>query len=439
MKRIVVLLGFLALAVPATASAHASLGSASPDFRERLASAPRQVVLHFSQVVRAIPNGIVVRDETGKAVSGKARVAADGRTLIAPLDQLPQGVYAVRWQTLSASDGHIVSGLYTFGVGVDAPPPTEAVGVSGPSTIEKLVRWLSYLGLAILAGGLAFRLLVLPSVVPQRLEQAFFALSGLAVVVVLDTGIAALLLRASAALQLPFERFLYADLSPFVGGTRFGVAWVWMTLGSVLVALLLIGSWVRRSRRPLWPALALSLALGSGFSLAGHSASEPNSTAATIVTDWLHISAASLWVGGLVMLAAIGWRFESSSRPSLFLRFSRLATTSVAVVLGAGSYLAIVRLPAAGDLWSTGYGRLLIVKIAFVVLALAWGALHKLVVAPRLARGEILPGGRIGRSLLGESIAGAAVLLVAALLVNSAPPEPLPQTELPVPSASATG
>ena len=426
MRRTLLVVALAALAAPAVASAHASLSSSTPDFRQRVERSPERVVLRFSQVVEPIPNGIAVRDEDGRIVSRQVRLGPDRRSLTAALVPLARGAYAVRWQTLSVSDGHIVSGLYTFGVGVDAPPPTEAVGAGGPSTLEKLIRWLAYLGLAVLAGGLALRLLALPRALPERLDQAFFALVGAATLVTIDAGVVALLLRADAALQLPFERFLYADLSPFAGGTRFGIAWVWMTLGGALVGCLLTFAWLRRSRAPLWPALALALALASGFSLSGHSASEPNSSALSVTADWIHIAAASVWIGGLVTLALIGWRLEGADRRRAFLRFSGIATALVGVVLGAGIYLGVLRLPALSDLWSTPYGQVLIVKITLVALALAWGAAHHFLVRPRLERGLEPIGGRVGRSLAGESLVGVAALLIAALLVNTAPPEERP-------------
>ncbi|GIU94155.1 MAG: hypothetical protein KatS3mg012_0612 [Gaiellaceae bacterium] len=411
-----------ALVAPGTAGAHAVLSSSSPGYRERVERPPPVIILRFSQVVEPIPNGIVVREARGRTVSDPARLGPDGRSLVATVRPLARGAYTVRWQTLSISDGHVVSGLFTFGVGTRAPAPTEAVGAGGPTAVEKIVRWLSYLGLAVLAGGLALRLLALPPVLPERLEQAFFALLGAATLVVVDAGIVALLLRADAALQLPLERFLYADLSPFASGTRFGVAWVWMTLGSVLAGCLVALAWLRRSRRPLWPALAIALAVASGFSLSGHSASEPNSSPLSVAADWLHIGAASLWLGGLVVLAVIGWRLDQRARRAAFLRFSRLASVLVGVVVLAGVYLGLLRLSAPDDLWSTDYGRVLALKLLLVGLALAWGAAHYLFVRPRLASGAELPGGRVGRSLVGESVVGVTVLLVAAFLANTQPP-----------------
>jgi len=106
----------------------------------------------------------------------------------------------------------------------------------------------------------------------------------------------------------------------------------------------------------------------------------------------------------------------------------------VGVLLLAGIYLAILRLPRLADLWTTGYGKVLLVKIGLVALALAWGGVHKLVAVPAVARdgGGAVP--RLRGSLLGESMVGMAVLLAAAVLVDAKPPvRPAP----PPPAASS--
>lgn len=413
----------LALVLPAGAFAHATVSSTSPSYRERLERSPSLTVIRFNQVVQAIPKAIVVRDADGRKVSGVVRIAPDGRSLAAPVPKLQRGAYSVRWQALSVSDGHVISGVYTFGVQVAAPPPTEITGARGPTVLEKVVRWLTYLGLALLAGGLAFRLLILPPSISARLEQRIYLVAGAGLLLTLDAALAGYLLRVDAALQLPFERFVYADLLPFTEGTRFGRAWVWLTLGCALVAALMTAAWLTQRRGVLWPAWALSLALGAAFSLSGHSASEPNSDSLSVIADWAHISAASVWLGGLVVLAFLVWRGEPALRRDAFLRFSRLAGILVAVVLAAGVYLATRRLPEVTDLWETGYGRTLVLKLALVSLAIAWGAAHHFLVRPALMRRRTLEhAGRVTRSLLGESVTGMAILLVAAVLVNSAPP-----------------
>jgi putative copper export protein len=177
-------------------------------------------------------------------------------------------------------------------------------------------------------------------------------------------------------------------------------------------------------RALLWPAFLLGLAFASGLSLSGHSAADVGASALSELADWLHLSAALLWAGGLVQIAAVVWPAAPELRASAFRRFSQLATVCVAVLLAAGTYLSILRLPHVRDLWQTGYGHVLLVKLGLVVLALAWGGAHRFLALPRLDR----VSGRLARSLLGESAVAMAVLLAAAVLVDSKPPpQPSPQ------------
>jgi copper transport protein len=419
-RRLLVAAVAAALALPGAAAAHATMKEAWPGVQERIVHAPREVVLRFDQSVTASPGAIEVFAADGEKLSGPARSdPADGRFVRAPVARLERGAYTVRWRATS-SDGHTVSGVFTFGVRVKPPPPTEAVGAGGPTWRDDVARWALFVALALLLGGLGLRLLVLPRELPDRLSRRLNLLAAIGVFAVIDAGILAFVLRAANALQLPVVDLLYGDLSPFATSTRFGVAFMAMTLGYGVCAAFVLSAWVLDEPRLHWPAFALGLALASGLSLSGHQASEPNSTALSRLADWLHLSAASLWVGGVVALAVCVWPAAPELRRRAFLGFSRLAVVLVALLVGAGTYLGVVRLPAFSDLWSTGYGRLLLLKLALVVLALAWGAAHHLLVRPRLERGEVPAGLR--RSLLGESTVAVAVLLAAAVLVNSAPP-----------------
>ena len=416
----------VALAVPGSAFAHASLTSATPGFRERVAAAPRQVVLEFDQQITVIPGGIKVLLPDGRNVAGLAHVTRDKHGVAASIPPLPKGPYTIRWTALS-NDGHVVSGVYTFGVRVVAPPPTEAVGAQGPTRTEHVVRWAYFVALALLVGGLGFRLLVVRGPLSPRAERRFYWTTGIGAVAVLEVGIVAFLLRAEDALQLPFGRFLYGDLSPIAGGTRFGTAFIAMTLGYALVSAFLFLAWLTDRRALLWPAFVLGLGFASGLSLSGHSAVDAGSSWVSELADWIHLSAASLWVGGLIQLVAVVWPAAPELRRTAFLRFSRFATVLVGLLLAAGVYLSVVRLPRLADLWSTGYGRVLLVKLGLVSVALLWGAFHQFAVKPLVERGAT--GGlltRLPRSLLGESLAGTSVLLVAAILVDSKPPPSRP-------------
>jgi putative copper export protein len=232
-------------------------------------------------------------------------------------------------------------------------------------------------------------------------------------------------------LQLPFGRLLYGDLSPIVSGTRFGQAFIAMTLGFASVAAFLFLAWLTERTVFLWPALALGLAFVSGLSLSGHSAADAGSSWVSELADWVHLSAACLWIGGLVQLAVVVLPLAPDVRRGVFLRFSTFATVLVALIIAAGTYLSILRLPHLRDLWASGYGHVLLIKLSLVAVALAWGGVHRLVAVPRVARGGEGLFARLPRSVLGESLAGMAVLLLAAVLVDSKPPTRAPaQTEV---------
>jgi copper transport protein len=409
----------IALVFPAVASAHATLRSTTPKFGTQLQRGPSTIRLRFDQSVTLLPGAVQVLNGVGKNFAGVARV--EGTDVVANVRALKLGTYTVRWRAVSA-DSHVVSGVWTFGVGVPAAPITAAYGAGGPTTQEHIVRWLWFLGLALTIGALGLRLIVLRGLaVPRVLDRKIAVAAGAGTVLALQAGIGAFSLRAEDALQLPFGRFLYGDLSP-MAATRFGRAFVAMTLAFALVLALIYLAWLLDRVEPLVPAFVIALVFVGGLSVSGHDAVDPGSSWKTELADWVHIGAASLWIGGLATMAGLVWFGAPELRRAMFARFSQMATVSIALVLGAGTYLAIVRLPHLHDLWSTGYGHVLIVKLGLVNFALLWGAFHKFVVLPALARADTGFLSRIGRSLLGESLVGASVLLAAAVLVDSKPP-----------------
>lgn len=413
------LIALAALAFPAGASAHATLQSTTPRFGTEVQRSPTQLRLHFDQQVKVLPGGIKVLNGVGRNFAYDAH--AEGTDAVASVRPLKLGAYTVRWQAISA-DSHVVSGVWTFGLRVPAPSVQNAYGAGGPTRIEDLVRWVWFLGIALTIGALGLRLIVLRGLgVPRELDRKIAVAAGLGAVVALQSGIAAFSLRAEDALQLPFGKFLYGDLSPMTA-TRFGVAFVTMTLGFALVLTLVYLAWLLDRVTFLVPAFGLAVLFAGGLSLSGHDAVDPGSSWKTEIADWVHISAASLWIGALGTMAGLLWFGAPQLRREAFLRFSRLATVLIVLVLAAGIYLSIVRLPHLHDLWTVGYGQVLLVKIGLVCFALAWGAFHHFAVRPALNRADAGFLSRIGRSLIGESLVGIAVLLVAAVLVDSRPP-----------------
>jgi copper transport protein len=419
MRRLALVGAFaVALVLPSAALAHVTLDSAVPAEQSRVERPPTEIRLRFNQPVTITSNAVEVLAPDGTLLSGTPKLEDDGLLVVAPVSRLVRGQgYTVRWRVIG-NDGHSPAGVFTFGVGVAAPPPTDAVGASGTTWRDDVARWALFGALALLIGPLAVRLLLLRGV-PDLLERRLHLVGVVSAFLVIDVGIVAFVLRASNALQLPLADLPYGDLQPFAEKTRFGVAFLVMTVGFGVVAALLLVSWIFDRLDLRWPALALSLLLVSGLSLSGHQATEPNSSWLSEGADWLHLVAASIWVGGVATLAFLVWPLAPALRRSAFLGFARLAILLVGAMVLAGGYLALVRLPELSDLWDTPYGRFLLLKIGIVGLALTWGAVHHLFVRPRLEAGDDVD---VGPSLVGETAVAFAVLLAAAMLTNVAPP-----------------
>jgi copper transport protein len=393
---------------------------AHPAEQGRVEAPPKEVTLRFDQSVVAPADAIVVLGVDGENHAGAITESNRGTVVRAGVTGLAAGeAYTVRWRIVSA-DGHVATGVFTFGVAVDAPPPTEAVGSSGMTWRDDVARWALFASLALMIGVVGIRLLVLPRVVDARVEHRVYLLGTVGAFLALNAGIAGFVIRSANALQVSGVDLLYADLSPFAESTRFGTAFMVTTLGFGVCLTILVVAWVLDQPLLRWPAFLLALALVWGYPLSGHQATEPNSTALGEIADWVHLVTAMLWVGGVLTLALVVWPLAPDLRRAAFLRFSRIAVGLIGVLLVAGTVVAIERLPEVADLWQTSYGRTLLVKIGLVLVALAWGGFHHTFVRPRLERGE-MPGG-VGRSLLGESAVAMAVLFAAAVLVNGAPP-----------------
>jgi copper transport protein len=424
----------VALAAPAAASAHATMQEATPAVQGRVEVPPKEVTLRFDQSVETLPNALVVLAPDGSRLSGAVRQTDRNTMVRVPLRGAVRGqAYTVRWRVVSA-DGHVTSGVFTFGVGVPAPPPTEAVGASGVTWRDDAARWALFLSLALMIGVVGIRLLVLPREIDPRVERRVYLLGVLGAFLALNAGIAGFVIRSANALQVGGVDLLYADLSPFAESTRFGTAFLVTTFGFGICLTILLLAWALALPVLRWPAFVLGLALVWGYPLSGHQATEPNSTPLTEIADWVHLVTAMLWVGGVLTLALVVWPLAPDLRRAAFLRFSRVAVFLIGLLLVAGTVVAVARLPQLHELWSTSYGRTLLVKLGLVCVALAWGGFHHTFVRPRLERGETPRG--VGRSLLGESAVALVVLFAAAVLVNGAPP---PVETGPTTAASAPG
>jgi len=346
-----------------------------------LGSAPTRVRVVFDDNVRPVSGIKAIRNGGGSVLGGKPRIVG-GRVLVVPLRTgLGDGDYTVLWRVLS-DDGHTVSGVLAFGVGAGRAPPHAALSAgNGPSAQDVVSRLLFFAGLLTAAGAACFRFAVGPA--PLRLMLGAFLLvfigaSGMAHDVSLST------------------RF----------GTVIAVAAVVSGVGAVLAAVAPVLPWLE----PL-PFLA-GLALLPVPTLAGHSLDRGRPLLEPAV-DFLHVAAASFWLGGLVALALT--LTGSGDRAPMLRRFSNVALVSVAVLAATGVIRALAELSSLGQLWSTGYGRVLIVKTALLAALVTIGWLNRYRLVPRLS----LDGLR--RSVAVELALFAGLVAAVALLTDLRP------------------
>src|SRR5262249_30324218 len=140
--------------------------------------------------------------------------------------------------------------------------------------------------------------------------------------------------------------------------THFGTIWVARVIA--LTALVVLGA----GSRPFVRGAALVAAAGVALTttLIGHAAGLGDLTP-TVLIDWLHVLAASLWIGGLVGLALVVFGATSPAPTSVTrigARFSRVAGWSLITVVLTGAYNAWVQLPDVAALRDTPYGRILV-------------------------------------------------------------------------------
>ncbi|HMK07983.1 MAG TPA: DUF4149 domain-containing protein, partial [Anaerolineales bacterium] len=190
--------------------------------------------------------------------------------------------------------------------------------------------------------------------------------------------------------------------------------------------------WLGRSRRALVSRVVLGSVLLLLFSLGSHAATETRPLV-PLLGDWVHLMAASVWVGGLVyflagMIAAGAWPTDRRTvlASELIPRFSLVAASSVAAILLTGTYSSVLRLGGWSLLWSTTYGRVLLCKILLALVMVGLGAVNLLWVTPRMRRGAASGGDAallrtFRRTVALEATLGALVLLAAGLLTSLAP------------------
>ncbi|MFD4879007.1 copper resistance CopC/CopD family protein [Streptomyces sp. NPDC058420] len=366
------LLFLLLLGTASTASAHAALESTDPADGSVLKSAPRTVTLTFSESVALLDDSFRVYDPDNRRVSTSSAHHAQGTGDTASVTlpgKLGTGTFTVAWRVVSA-DSHPVSGAFTFSIG--KPSATTTPVATAPTedpltgTLYDMARYVAYIAAALLIGTATFLALCRPpdpTVLNKQIRTGWWTL--------LAATLALLLLRspyeAGTALTTAFE----PSAIPKTLTTRPGEALAArvVLLAATAVFLLRLRGRDRFGRLTMATGTALAIGLALTWASAEH-ASAGIQVPVAMTSAVLHLLAMSVWLGGLTALLTTLYRSPALDAAPVA-RFSRLAFTSVTVLVVTGIYQSWRGLGSWNALTGTSYGRILLVKLGAVVLLLA--------------------------------------------------------------------
>ena len=446
-----------------SAAVHVALRASEPKANDTLRVAPHRIRLDFTQAIEITLARVTLLGADSVAIALGPAHAADStnRAFIADvLSPLAAGSYRVAW-SVTSRDAHTIRGEIPFMVlaaavdttvrvvaadtvdstVVNSPPVPDEFDARSPGYVA--IRWISFIGMLAVIGALFFGAGVLRTVASHEsapdVERSATFDRAFAAARVGAIGGAAILLIASG-LRLVAQVWTVSGDTSFdpavanalLGGTAWGWGWLAQTLTAVVaLGLAMLGMKpVSPGRR--WSAaeilagpIAVTLAVSAAVS--GHPiAATPAGVA--IAADAAHLLAAGGWIGtlGYVAFAAVPATapLEPDARSRLVrdvvATFSRLALVFATIVILTGLVSSWIQLQAISPLWTTTYGRLLLLKLALVAAVGAAGAYNWRVATPRLlAAGGVA---RIRTVMLVELLFAILVLAVTSALVATPPP-----------------
>ncbi len=406
MTSIIVALFFL----PKSTSAHAELSRSEPGQGAALGSAPSKLELWFTEGLTPSGSSAKVYDAQRHEVDkGTYTVDPNDATLlVVPLEPLPDGTYTVAWTSISSDDGHVIHGTFTFTVGVSRLPGAAASSNGHPSAEAVALRWLVFLGLMIPAGWFLLGLLG----VGLEATRRWAVLSGALLAILADL----LLVPVTAFWRgpgLPTQSLADAySIMP--------QAWLARLVLEGVTLLLIVAILVGR-RKDGWISLIgmlLSAAALFELGMTTHAAARTSDRFASIASEIVHLESVAFWIGGLALLALLP-RSVRAAHALQTRRFSRLAFVLAPLAIVSGIVNAGITFPSWSSLSQSSYGKILLIKIVFVVGIIVFAWINRQSVHAGVMRALLFV-----RGLRIELAFGATAILMASILSLWTPPQP---------------
>jgi copper transport protein len=409
-------------------AAHAELIRSDPPSEGLLTVPPQQLNLWFTETVSvgAGSPSIQVVDANGNDVPiSNARIdPADSMHVLADIDGMLPGSYTVIWSVRSDTDGHTLSGTYSFRVGGGRAPGAATVEGETPPPWAVATRWLTFLGIGLTAAGFLFGMVITRGVEASRTTQRRRAVT-----------IAGAAVALLATVSEPFLQRWWppaGTIAPSLNDAIAGLPTAWWIRPAALLPAIVLATAAWRMRKPRtaldWIGGVVALSGLAGLSLTSHSAAERGVwRLPALASNLIHQGCIALWVGGLVYLVL----WLTANRPPTssgvgteqttdgpIRRFSRIALVLVAVGVATGVANAGLLLPTLRSLWTSDYGVVLLVKVGILTVPLALATFHQRAIRRAITRWWPT----FQRTVRLEAILVLAVVLAGSTLALLAPP-----------------
>jgi len=266
--------------------------------------------------------------------------------------------------------------------------------LDGPLVV---IRALHFAATAMTTGTLIFRAVVAGSAAPAAKSVAMIVrVQTLRVVwiylaICVASGLIWFLLEAASMSGLSLEESTTSDVLLTVANeTQFGrMAEIRCLLAAILAGCLALDGFapVRGC------AVAISLALIAAIAWTGHAGSTVGELGILhLAADAFHLVAAAAWIGGLaslVLLLSVAMRDQTHAGVSFARdatqRFSTMGIAIVVTVFATGLVNTWILVGSLQALVATGYGQLVMLKVALFAAMLSFAAANRFWLTPRLA------------------------------------------------------
>jgi copper transport protein len=340
------------------AQAHNELVAATPADGSTFSHLPDQGRMRFAETLG--PSDLTV--QVGDKQLAVAAVAGDPHTVTFDLDGVaPAKTVLVTWTVVDSHDGHRSGGSLRWHVKAavaSAAESSKPAGTDGAQPrllrpLELASKIVGYLAMALLVGGLLFLALLWPDGAATGRARAVLATTVLSGTLASVGAVGVVLWRGS-------HQTVREALATDYGRAATSMVLIWLLAAVVVGGVLQLDRTAVRGIAWRIGAILVSAGLIRVAGINAH-ATQGDERTLGIAADFLHLTAVSAWIGGLVMLTVcLLPRAELGEIEQVVPKFSRVAQVSVLTIVSSGLLLLWDISRGIDDFWATHYSIVLV-------------------------------------------------------------------------------